>query len=166
MLRLAKQSDGGKPEPGCQDTGVSSRKALLGMWEPSQKFGELQFAHLSRSDLQHGSFEQALGIVDGHAIQLKKHQGARQGCPLVSINEGVILAEVVGVRGCHLVPPLVQPLTGEGGLGLGERRFQEPKIPDTILSAIPSDLVGMDFDDLSEAEEGGLGQRQPTRRGL
>jgi len=104
-------------------------------------------------------------IVDGQAIQLKKHQGARQGCPLVPINEGVILAEVVGVRSGHLIEVVMQPFTREGGLGLGERRFQEPEIPDTRLSAIPSDLVGMDFDDLSEAEERGLGQRQPTRRG-
>lgn len=122
-----------------------------------KKLRELGFLHGSGCDTEHCRLQESLRITDLATIELKKDERTGQCRSLVAINEGVVLAQMVGVRRAHIVEFAMEPFTRERGFGLRHRRFKEPQVPDTMPAPIAADLIGVNVNHLCQGQEQRVG---------
>jgi hypothetical protein len=98
-----------------------------------------------------GELRQAAGI---DTVDFKKIQRCMGPGPLVSVEEGLALSDVIGVGACNLVQVAVAVEVDVDGLGYG--RFQSAFVPHTVQSAKLIDLVPVDFVNLHPCQKNRL----------
>ena len=81
-------------------------------------------------------------------VQFEKHDCCCCSNPFVAIQEWVILNEVKQVGGSHVKQSRMQPLPAEGRSRLGHRGLKQSDITHSQSTAIPSDLVFVNGDNV------------------
>lgn len=120
---------------------------------PSHVGGDLCLGCLTLCDPLNECFEFVLGSPKIDAVEHEEDDGRHNPCPLVPIDEGVVLNKVVEVGGSHRLEIGVEPLTSEGGPRHCYRRFQQAPFAKPLTTSERSDLTSVDFLDLWDAQE-------------
>src|ERR1043166_1702534 len=104
-------------------------------------------------DADHKVIERILVGVAFDAVHSEKNERGCDGGWFVAVNERVIPADAVEIRGSHREKRLVKKRAVECGFGAADRRLQQPNVANARRAAEESDLFRMETEHLVEPEE-------------
>lgn len=119
----------------------------------SQEHRDFGFADPARSHSNRQVVKTSLGSLNLQPVNLQEGQRRNQTRPLVAIDECMVLDDVEEISRRHLEQVDVQELPPEGCSGLGDCRFKEAHVPDTMLTTVQLDLVAVQQQNVSDLEE-------------
>src|SRR3990172_406343 len=91
--------------------GVHKKGGLRLVMKFSQYLCKLLFFKFVFCKSKHIFIEFSVWIRNIDSIQFKKNQGGCKRCPLIPIKEWMIIANVKGIRGSHLVDVVLEKFT-------------------------------------------------------
>jgi hypothetical protein len=103
--------------------------------------GRLGLAHLAGRDAENQRGEPVRVRFELETVQAKEHERRHEAGALVPIEEWMVPNEVEQIGGGHLGRVGMQVAAAERGLRHGDCRLEETDIADSVVAAIPFDLV-------------------------
>ncbi|MDH4188157.1 MAG: hypothetical protein OEV08_14290, partial [Nitrospira sp.] len=106
------------------------------------------FPSLILSSLQNERFKRRFVSLKREAVELHEYERRHCSHSLIAINEGVILNDMIEIRGGHFKQIGMKILIANPGFRHSECRMQQLNIADTKTPTIPPNLVGMNLNDI------------------
>ena len=108
-----------------------------------EKRGQAGLVEPTLGDRDHGVVEEAARIGHEPAVDVEEDQGGIEGRPLVTIDEGLILRDVKGIRGRHVKEIWMEEISGKGRRRSRDSRIERRRVTETVRPAEKAKLIGV-----------------------